>query len=209
MAVLHGRFDTADFFAVSTFRVIVVSFVIAVAGVLVISLLPGEDDAESTTTTEPVPLSLDDGSVAPGADVTIGSVEVGELQTFAPEGWQFEAALSSFAAPEGSEFEGALWSVVDRCPGECVRRTGAEWVTIIDDALGEIVGGGEVVRDAEVFTGRVVEVVDGDERRVAVARWIDGEAAYVWCALSGDADATESLVPVLEFACENTRAPAA
>ena len=204
----QGPLQTADFLSVNTFRLIAVSFLLAVAGVLVISQLPGDSDSSSTATTEPVPLSLD-SSDGGQADVTIGSVEVDGLQTFAPEGWEFDSVLSSFAPPEGSAFEGALWSVLDRCPDECVRRTGDEWVSIIDSAMDRVIGEGDLVRDAEVFTGRVVEVVDGDERRVAVARWIDGEAAYVWCALSGDATAIEPLVSVLEFACENTRAPAA
>lgn len=197
----------ADCDAMSMSRKVVCCGVVAALSLMAACSGDGADEGAAEDDLTPLELPAADDTAA--ADVAIGSVAIGELVTFAPGGWIFDASAGTFVPPADAAFDAATaWTVADRCPDPCGRRTAAEWVDVVDDVMADFAGDGELTRDEPVLSGRLIDVADGAERRVGIARWVDGEAAYVWCSLTGLAGEIDDLAVVLEFACENTKAPA-
>jgi len=183
--------------------------------VAVLTACSGSDGPPQTNAdpTNPVPSVLsapaDSAEIVP-ADVTIGSVQIGEVATFAPDGWVYDEAVEGFSPPNPADWApGTAWIIADRCvDAACERLSESQWETttgvVFDEHVAESVS---IERDEPFLGGRLVDASFGSSQRsVAVVRWVHGEARYLWCEVRGDDAEIDSLAVALEFACENTRA---
>lgn len=182
--------------------------VVAAVGLVVLAGC-SSDTAEPAITTE-LPAALDAPAIEGATtDATIGSVTIGEVITFAPADWQFDSDSGRFSpAPDSGWADGTYWAVTDQCADECIRRTEAQWADVLDARLDAWAASeGDVVRDDAVIGGRLVEVANADGMSaLAIARAVDGQPKYLWCEVSGEAEAIAPLIAAMEFACENTKA---
>lgn len=164
-------------------------------------------ETASTSTTDAVPLSLDPAAEPDEIDVVIGSVELNRMTTFAPEGWVYDEEADLF---EDSASE-ASWQVTRVCPEPCTARSDAQWVNAADGFISERLAAEDLdptrLDTDDLEPGRRFVVASDDQVVVAgMARWVSGSSEMIWCLVVGPPDVATDLVPVLEFACDNTQA---
>jgi len=183
---------------------------VATAIVVVLAACSGSDEQPQTNPPPSVLSAPADSVELAPADITIGSVQIGEVATFAPDGWVFEEAVEGFVPPNPADWApGTAWIIADRCVDTaCERLNESQWEAatgvIFDEHVAE---SGSIERDEPFLGGRLVDARFGSSgRSVAVARWVHGEARYLWCEVRGDDVEIDALAVALEFACENTKA---
>ena len=176
------------------FRLIVV---VVAAAVLVTACADSSDDAAPTTTTV---------ASLPGADIVLESVTFGgDVATFKPVGWTFDA-VTGVASPVGSTEIDSSWAITDDCVRECVARSNGEWAAAVSE-VSAVSPALDVIREIAEGDSYLVELhSDEGWGELAYWRWVDGAAQVIVCVATGPDAIIDQLFAALEFACENTRA---